>query len=193
MIIELFGLPGSGKTTFGNNLDKGNFIFIKSKKYSFIFKVICIFKYLIFFFWLKEIILETLKFKKWKLVRFKVSLVISTLCTFSEANSIKNNTEKNILLDEGFLQRLLSVYEEKKDIEFFQKIVKKVLLTDCVFIINFNFNIFLRYEDTRNNRKILGEDYFNNWKNVLDYNYKNILECIKLMNIDNKLFENNGN
>jgi len=192
MIIELFGLSGAGKTTFAKKkIGNSDCIVLLYKNYAFNIKMLVLFKYPLFFLWVKEILLETFKNKMWFLFRFKLALLFNLFCTFNEAQKM-DKSGKIVLMDEGFLQRLGGIYDTKKDYIFFKQLInKKILLSDKIIIIESSFEKFKRYKDKNNNRSALGEEYLNNWFEVVKYNYQEIIKAIKNLEIDYEIININ--
>jgi len=193
MIIELLGLSGSGKTTFSRTQEvNDNFLVLGYQKFNFAKKINIFFKYPVIFFWFYEIISETFKTKLFTLIKFKFALILNTFCIFNKAKKAAKDSKKDIIIDEGFSQRLLSVYDTKKSVEEFKKIFKKnIFLSDVVWVIESDFKKFKRFENLRNNRSLLGEKYLKKWFSITTYNYNNLLGSLEELNISYKIIKIN--
>jgi hypothetical protein len=170
--IELFGLPGTGKTTYLKSLDFDKKDFYISR-----------FRFIEFIFLLFVIIVQTLKSKTYKLFRFKLSLLLNY---YSKKNNIKGNV---IYLDEGILQRILSIYEEKLSFETLDKIFKFIKISDEVLIIDFRYNLFNRYNHKDNVRLSIGDDYIDNWKDIIEFNFSLMTEYLQEKSIQHKILK----
>lgn len=118
MEFELFGLPGSGKSHYCNNMSnkyieiKLNNIFEKIYYFSrFVFKSPILSLYL-----LKELILNIKCFDNQNYLRIFIHKFLgSYMCSFAKyekSRSIK--TDKIKIIDEGLLQLIYSIYDQPK-------------------------------------------------------------------------------
>lgn len=190
MIIELYGLPGSGKTTHAKNLVANyEYVLIPNPKNTTLEKLSASFRHPgIVLFFLREIIFETIKNKTWLLVIFKISVLFSTLIKIIKAS--KCSADQKVLIDEGLLQRILSIYETKLSASK----LKQILLICAkhfneVIIIDSKYECFKRYKDPKNLRILLGNEYFEQWKEAVIYNHELIKRFLIDINIPHKLIK----
>lgn len=168
-IVELFGLPGSGKTSLFRRI-KSNQINLSFAKSNFHGHKL---------FWLRTIFTESLKVRHLSLVRFKVSLLFDLYRKdFLEVD------EYNIV-DEGWLQRILSFYETKLDENEIEKAFHHVEIPDKVIILSREENgCFQRYNHSKNIRNRLGYKYLENWKEVIVHNFQEIKKYLRSKHVD---------
>jgi len=182
MIIELYGLPGAGKTTLAKKMKKEGFFVVEYPSGQGKKTIRYIFKHPIMtLFWLREILLETIKTRTWSLLKFKIALVMNT---FGKLEIAKKSAKNKIIVDEGLFQRILSIYETKKSFKKLSNIIKKnIPQPDLIVIVKSDFEKFMRYKDVKNIRTHLGPKYLNRWFEAVNHNYKNIVKVIKKLNI----------
>lgn len=168
MIIELFGLPGSGKTAIKKVLirrDFGKDVVLNGTLERLIFCfVFAILHPLICLFWLSLLFTRDQK----GLRKYKLSLLSVTFAKFQKARFLKQKS----IIDEGFLQRILSMYEHQLTEQEIKKTLKYSLFPDKVlFIKGGGFDRFLKEEDRINSyRYKKGEAYIENWISILTSN-----------------------
>ncbi len=169
MIIELFGLPGSGKTTIMRFLIQkslGKDVVIKNHFERLFYCAIFLFRHpFVFSFWIYTVVKETPR----GLVRYKLNLL---LVTFSKREKAEFLYKTPIFLDEGLFQRILSVYEQVLTVEEIRKIIYYMVMPDKLFFIQGgDFDRFLKDFDKINSpRYKMGEEYMKNWVSVLKIN-----------------------
>jgi len=168
-VVEFFGLPGSGKTYAYNYLQKS-----LPKKVVLHTRI----SFLELFFWTRVIFIESIKVRKMSLIRFKLSLLRQML-----KKEVIMYDDKYIL-DEGWLQRILSFYESKISSASLLKIYKHVSRADVViFFERGHDHYFSRYNNPDNTRAALGSSYLSGWKKVLTHNHEIIKEFLLKQNI----------
>ncbi len=196
-IIELFGLPGSGKTTLSKILTEGGskeIVQVEVKN-----KIFRIFYFALFFILNPRFVYFSFLYIR-RCNRVVRSYVLH-LFTLSCSKLMKAKIEsifsyKIFLIDEGLFQRYLSILETeetdkniKKYINFFPNWVGLVLVLD-----GGNFDRFTSLVDAHNNpRVIAGSEYLNKWIVSQKSNYMKVKSIIKEKNpeifleIDNSL------
>ncbi|HPV70763.1 MAG TPA: glycosyltransferase [Candidatus Magasanikbacteria bacterium] len=184
MKIELFGLPGSGKSTLAKKLKEQNYVFPKRSLFYFIIRHFCV-----CFFWVKEVIKETLKTKTYSLWRFKLAIVFDT---FARIGYAEINKRQNIIIDEGLFQRIFTVYEHNLNPSQIKKIFNHIIWPEKIIIVDSAQNLFKRYSDQDNPRVKLGEKYLQNWFLVLQHNYSVILDVLKMTSGNKFYFKDGG-
>ncbi|MFA6466926.1 MAG: hypothetical protein WCV71_03635 [Patescibacteria group bacterium] len=169
MLLELYGLPGSGKSTLAKRLaeiDSSKFVVVNfSNKLSR------------YFYLLLYIINHPVNFYQWimfllqnkKLFIYKLHLLFLSLAKMQKASFIKN---KQALVDEGLLQRVLTISDNLVDDKSLDKLLK--YLVSPVHLIIMEGGVFHRFitDEQKDNspRLKLGQDYFVAWQNMLEKN-----------------------
>lgn len=192
MIIELFGLPGAGKTTFAKKTRESDGSFLieyplgRGKK-----AIKSIFKHpIMIFFWLKEILLETAKTKTWPLLRFKIALVMNA---FGKLELAEKSIKDKVIVDEGLFQRILTVYETGKSISKLTRVIKKYIpKPQLLIIVESDLEKFKKYKNLKNIRARLGPEYLSRWLEAVNYNYKNAIKVIENLNIPHRYIKINS-
>jgi len=190
MIVEFYGLPGSGKTTLAKNLSQKNpeeFLYFHSSprkeiiKYGFLFFLS---QPQMFLFWLKELFRECLKKHFLQLFRYKLHLLLISITQYQKA---KKYPQKIILLDEGLFQRILTIYEKKINEEKIKKCFANIPKIDLLVFCQNPEKEFFRFKKSpyrgESPRVMLGKKYFKNWEGITRENDKFLREKIKEKNI----------
>jgi len=147
MIIEFYGLPGSGKTSIAQALSDSqeDFEYLHtSSRWEIVrtFPLFFVMHPFISIFWIKEIFLNSPA----SLFRYKLHRVLVSLIQYKKADSVKN---MHALIDEGMLQRILSVYETPQTEGKIIRCIKNIPHVDLVIITNYDKREFQRYFETR--------------------------------------------
>ena len=149
MLIEFYGLPGSGKTTVAKKMaqDSDGFIYLHASDRGEIFRLFPSFFIqhpFISLFWIKEVFFcspLSLCLIRYKMHRVLVSLIQYQKADFSGA--------KNVVIDEGALQRILSIYEDAQDMSKIKRCIANVPKVDLIAITNWKGNEFKRHISDR--------------------------------------------
>jgi len=179
MLIEFFGLTGSGKTIIAKSLENNDsYLYIRlNSKGEYYF-------HLILFFIKRPLICILLLHKLFShntnssLFKHKLLLFLETMAKYNKANS--NNIDCHIL-DEGFYQMSLTIYETIVDSIKYTNFLKIIPKPDIIIIINSS-------KKTRRNRLIrrnffprqnFGMDYVNKWMPIMNNNFVTIEGILK--------------
>lgn len=189
MIIEFYGLPGSGKTTIARAVVERahdrSVVYLHTSPRGEIARYFPVFfarnpSYT--FFWLKEIFKECMRFHFRALFRYKLHLFFISTVQYQKACSKKNDTS---LVDEGLYQRILSFYESEKSHQEIERCMRHIPKPGAIVVTSnkeTEFYRFLRsphrYESPRLR---LGHEYFESWMGVLRKNDVTVRETIRSM------------
>ncbi len=163
IVIELYGLPGVGKSTLAKRLQSEygcTIISHEPKKWRAITLTLRHPK--VVFCWLNIIVKNFWKTKNSSLLTHNISLLFSSLQKIDDA---KNDTSTSIkIIDEGLIQRFLSY----SDILLSEKDIERVLaispIGTHVILVNDREPLSNRYTNTNNVRAKLGGDYLERWQ-----------------------------
>lgn len=167
MILELYGLPGSGKSTLARKLvassDKFiiiNFINRWERYYFFILFIIN--HPILFSSWILFL------FKNKKLFFYKFHLLSISMAKTQKALRYKKN-DKNYIIDEGLVQRILSVSDVVINDSLFNKLLVYLSCVDrFVFVEGGDFYRFTQDSQKFNSPRMkFGQDYFQSWQKLL--------------------------
>jgi GTPase SAR1 family protein len=178
MIVECFGVPGSGKSTLTSKLvEREEFSTVPpyvSRWYSLLFML----RHPIFTTrWILALLSECKKTKTWTLLRFKVAVFLNTVGRI-EYGHTHFSKEKIVILDEGIMQRMLSLLEERKTEKEFEAWMAYIPRPHTViFCENMSENISKRKVGTK--RKQFGDEYAKEYSLVLEFNYWGLKEEIE--------------
>lgn len=179
MIIEFFGLPGSGKShiaekEFGYIEKPYSTILDRIRKYSLValYETMHPIRSAAFFI---AIVRET---------RDNAPLLMHKLKFLylnAEAREQAGQFKKEGVIDEGLVNYLLSLYERKISEKDVNSIVKRIPKKRMVYIINASKSVREKrmLERKRNPRSIFGESYLAERESVLEHNYEVIKGVIK--------------
>jgi hypothetical protein len=186
MIIECFALPEVGKSTIINNLQEQynvKAVPLESigRKSAFLFALkhpISVSRFVLTF--LKEGVGDL---GGWQIVRFKLSVFASTMSRIQLAGS-NYVREDIVIIDEGLIQRLLSLYETKQPASKYVSLLKKIPLADSM--------LFLEYkgesERIKNGRvgtmrRSVSDAYTEAWRSTMLHNYHSLVDALKSMDL----------
>lgn len=177
MIVEIFGLPGSGKTFLARELaEKQGFQIIKIRsRTELIFNNIVFFlrnpiKFIVLFWY----VIKNIGYKK--------------LCYFKIANAFFNENAKHIkalrdqkaLLDQGYFQNILSLFEHELNPETLLKYTALIPKPDFLLILDASKETRRQRTDQRIylTRKFMGKEYIKEWQERAEKNYRLFLKLI---------------
>lgn len=170
MLVELYGLPGSGKSTLARELVKVDSRFVvvdfssKAERYLYLFLYI-INHPINFCQWMMFL------FKNNKLFIYKAHLLSLSL---AKLQKIKNKKDKIFLIDEGLIQRVLTVADGIVDNKILFKLLKPLNKLDRLVIMEGgDWHRFVNdYQKDNSPRVKLGQEYFQSWQKLQQANDK---------------------
>ncbi|MGB0757162.1 MAG: AAA family ATPase [Patescibacteria group bacterium] len=169
MIIELFGLPGTGKSTLARALQERGMVVSKVKKVPLLiwYNIQFFFQYPKTALFLLRLILKHSKPRSLFYMKF--------MNAFLQHNAKYVHAKKlpNAVIDQGHLQNILSVFEtrlEDDDVESYIKIIPPV---DRVVILQASDKVRNdRLEDRGfRPREHMSDAYLSDWNEVLQHNF----------------------
>ncbi|OGY94845.1 MAG: hypothetical protein A2406_04550 [Candidatus Komeilibacteria bacterium RIFOXYC1_FULL_37_11] len=169
MIIELYGLSGSGKSTLARRLveiDSAKFVLADFSN-----------KLERYFYLLLYLINNPVTFTNWllflwqnrKLFSYKLHLLFLSMAKLQKAVLIK---DKKVLLDEGLLQRVLTIADSEIDNRLLDKLLKHLnKLGHLIIMEGGDWQRFVKYSNKENSPRVkMGQEYLESWQNLQSKN-----------------------
>jgi thymidylate kinase len=188
MIIELYGLPGSGKTTLARKLaENGDFEIIKIKSrlellfYNFLFFIKHPVKFIVLFYYL------LVNFGGgWRMFYYKF------MNTFLHHNAKHQKAlkYKNAIIDQGYFQNIISVFERKITGEIIKKYIKFFIYPDKLIV--FDIRPEKRREKIKKRgyaaRDSFGREYGEQWSEIIEYNDQELKRSLNKISVNYLMF-----
>ncbi len=193
MIIELYGLPGSGKTTYAENLarEKGiEIIRIKKKTDLIFFNFLFLFMFPIKFFILFFYVLINSTNIKMFYYKF-MNTFLHHNAKYIKAVFFRRDTD--VIIDQGHFQNIISVFEKNLS----QKSLKKYLnfLPKKNNLVIFDIPQNIRFERLSKRDFVMRSDfnqsYRQKWFQVIEYNDSLLKSNLNLLKNSFVLKKNN--
>lgn len=179
MLIELYGLPGSGKTTLAKKLIKDSdwqIVKIKNRLELLFLNWLFLIKHPIkFFVTLFYVITNS---HSWSMFYYK----FMNCFLHHNAKYQKAKRYKKAILDQGYFQNILSVFEKPLSADFLKKYIRFLLLPDRLIILDVPFLEILKKKKEKPElsfRQKLGLEYYKNWLQVSVQNHTLFLRIIE--------------
>jgi hypothetical protein len=163
VFIECVGAPGSGKTTLVDRLVKEygfvtppvNVQHRDGLRFFFRHKRVCL-------LWFFSLLKETVQTNSWNLFRFKSAVFINSIGRMYLAEELHKRGH-DVAVDEGFFQRLLSLYEHVQPDHIYAKWCRVAPVEHYVVCVESSTASIGKLGTYR---KSLGEDYARRWLDV---------------------------
>lgn len=176
MHIEFIGLPGAGKSTCARDLIATHTGYVSARNANRVLSVQFIFLHpYTSFYWIVQMLRETIVSGTWKLMRFKMSLLLHTFAQTQFAV----RTKERVILDEGLMQRVLSVFETKKTEKDMVRILKHVVMPDVLIEVSGGESTFGQGRKSAVHRGVLGDAYLVRWEEIARHNYQMLLRALQ--------------
>lgn len=183
MIIELYGLPASGKTTLARKIARNTdfkIVEIKSKPELIYFNFLYLIKHPIkFIITLFYIILNS---PNWNFFYQKF------MNTFLQVNARyqKALRYKLAIIDQGYFQNIISVFEKEISSKILIRYIKFLLFPDKLIVFNISKNKRLKLMGERGYfaRDKFGKAYRKKWEKIIEKNDKILKDNLRKINTD---------
>ena len=177
MFIECFGIPGAGKTTVTKILEDtlgASVVPIHvPKRYVFLF---LLHNPVFSVRWMLLLVRACNSDNVWHLFRFKLSLFLNTAGRVHMAQQL-DRKGKFVILDEGLVQRVFSLYETKQTSDVYQRIIAMLPISHTVLSVVYTGEIYTAGR-VGTVRSKLGGDYKKQWQNIMKDNFQRMSEVI---------------
>ena len=181
MIIEFYGLPGAGKTTLAKALEKENFTIVKIRTkwelawYNFLFLA----KHPIRFFRLFWQVLKNASSFKIFYTNFFNSFL------HNNAKYQKALKFKRAIIDQGHFQNVISVFDNKLDLEKLKKCQKSFSRPDKLIVFEIDASLARKRMDSRGfvPRSEFDNKYQARWQEAMIFNDRLFRENLDLFKV----------
>ncbi|MCK4539859.1 AAA family ATPase [Candidatus Parcubacteria bacterium] len=183
MLIELYGLPGSGKTTLARKIAKKRgykIIKIRFKRELFFYNLIFLinhpYKFFVQLFYLVS------NSNNFKIFYFKL------MNTFLDYNAKYQKAKKyeNAILDQGYFLNVFAIFDNEQTDEKIEKYLSYLLKPDLLIIVDIPF--YLSLERTKNRGYFARENFSNEykikWQKAIKKNNRVFLNMINSIKIN---------
>ncbi len=177
MIIELYGLPGTGKTTVAKKIEERigyKIVAIESRRELAWFNVLFLLKHPIRFFTMARHIIVNSRGLRMLYYKFMNSFLLNN------AKYQKATHFKNALIDQGYFQNIISVFETPLRREELERYAKLFLPIDMLLVFSASSSIREQRTEQRGRfaREQFGDEYLASWKKIIERNDGLLQECI---------------
>lgn len=191
MIIECFALTEVGKSTLVNDLSERYGVKFISEQESSLFSA--------FLFALKHPVsisrLVLLFLKEglsgkvpWKITRFKLSVLKTTMSRLYDADK-KFSDDDIVIIDEGLVQRLFSLYETKQSIDTYLKLIDLIPLSDSILFLEYKGDSArIKQGRVGTMRRSVSEEYTKEWQATMLHNYFALRDALQFKGLLNQSY-----
>ena len=179
MMVEFFGLPGSGKSYIAEK----EFGYVAKPFKSFVSRIK---KYYLLAFYealhpIRSAVFIIAIIKETKHNRKLLLHKIKFLYFNAEAREMAASLKKNGIIEEGLVNYLLSLYERKILADDVRPLLKRIPKNRTIYIINADKKTRQKRMKDRNRtpRNSFGEDYLKKRQLILEHNFEVIKKLIK--------------
>lgn len=189
MIIEFYGLPGTGKTSIVKNLviqGQGEGIEINNMLWRIYYSLIFLLKQPQAFFSLFNLTTTELRFcnshKLFSLYIHRLKLLIDKASKYGYA--YKNSSAEALFIDEGFFQYILSMCEKEKTIEEMIELIDIIPKPDILIILSRHESLLEGVNQVREKKRrdgnlvMFGSEYAERKIRVITWNDRIINEVL---------------
>lgn len=192
MITEIFGLPGSGKTTLARQLvEKHGLKIIRTsnKAELLFFNLLYLIKHPInFIVTLTYIIINSCS---WPMFYYKfMNFFLDTNARYQKASRYQK-----AILDQGYFQNVLSVFEKELDPKSLRRYCQFLFKPDKLIILDTPHHETLRRAELRGrySRERFGQDYVARWQKIILANFNLFKSEIKNYDVSYTIVNNTDN
>lgn len=190
MIIEMYGLPGVGKTVYAHSYVVDNhfeIIKVKSKIELIIFNIFFLFLHPKIFYGFFKLCFQNSKTNKIWRTKFINSFLYRN-AKWQKALFFRRN---NIIIDEGHFQNLLSFFDREVSKGEMEQFISLCIKPDILYIVTTESQI--RYERLNKRgyrgREVFGQEYIKQWEDIMSKNNNLFLRILPNCDIKYKIIE----
>ncbi|MCA9360811.1 hypothetical protein H6785_00745 [Candidatus Nomurabacteria bacterium] len=181
VIVELYGLPGVGKTTFSEKLkEEYNFEIIPHDQNKFKLFPLTIKYPFVVYSWFLLIFKNYQKNKNWKIFKYDLSIFFSSLKKIDDA---KKSTQKYVVVDEGLVQRFLSYSADVHSEQTIKKLLTMGPVGSALVHVD-HIEVLKNRYNPDHVRMESGKDMFESWKTNMHDNLSRVVGVVKSSNVD---------
>lgn len=188
MLIELYGLPGAGKTTLAKKLvEEKGYVIIKVRKKSelFYYNLIFLFKHPYKFFTMLFFVVK--HSNNCKIFYYKL---MNAFLGYN-AKYLKALKYKNVILDQCYFLNAFALFDARVSETEMKKYFNLILKPDLLLVLDIPFELSLERAKERGYfaREDFGEEYKKKWQNAIEKNNQMFLRILDELKVYYKLID----